>query len=255
MNDVMIVSEHFLLSLAFSMSLFSIIASSRLTGAGFIKLSTSVAGGSALLALACHLRYGSIQSPQAIYLCVYLIASTAIYAFHRDGKNIAMWILWLVQVLSGTLAIVVFHNIYTEQIIWALSSAALLGIVTYAMVLGHWYLVVPKLSEKPLVIATLVLWVIMFFKFIWTGFEVFENADYFTADTTKGAGYSFNMILLIMRATWGYLVVGIMSWFSWRLIRMRSIQSATGMLYAMTFFVLVGELMAQYMFFKFGVLF
>ncbi|PIP89879.1 MAG: hypothetical protein COW01_06435 [Bdellovibrionales bacterium CG12_big_fil_rev_8_21_14_0_65_38_15] len=255
MNDVMIVSEHFLLSLAFAMSLFSIIASSKLTGAGFIKLSTSVAGGSALLALACHLRYASLQSPQAIFLSVYLVASVLIYAFHRDGKNIAMWILWLIQVLSALWAVVVFHNTNTEQIIWALSSAGLLGIVTYAMVLGHWYLVVPKLSEKPLVIATIVLWIIMVLKIGWTGIEVSENADFFTPDTTKGAGYSFNMILLIMRAAWGYLVVGIMSIFSWRLIRMRSIQSATGMLYAMTFFVLVGELMAQYMFFKYGVLF
>ncbi len=255
MNDVMIVSEHFLLSLAFAMSIFSIIASSKLTGAGFIKLSTSVAAGSALLALACHLRYASLQSPQAIFLSVYLVISAMIYVFHRDGKSIAMWILWLVQALSALWAMVVFHNTNSEQIIWAISSASLLGIVTYAMVLGHWYLVVPKLSERPLLISTIILWVILLMKIVWTSVEVTKNADYFTLETTKGAGYSFNIILLTMRAAWGYLVVGIMSWFSWRLIRMRSIQSATGMLYAMTFFVLVGELMAQYMFFKFGVLF
>ena len=255
MNDVMIVSEHFLLSLAFAMSVFSIIASSKLTGAGFIKLSTSVAGGSGLLALACHLSYASIQSPQSIFVSIFLVASALIYAFHRDNKGIAMWTLWLIQSLSSLWAIVIFHNTYTEQVIWAVSSAALLGIVTYAMVLGHWYLVVPKLSEKPLVVSTIILWIIIVLKIGWTSVEVMENADYFTLGTTKGAGYSFNILLLTMRAAWGYLVVGVMSLFSWRLIRMRSIQSATGMLYAMTFFVLVGELMAQYMFFKFGVLF
>jgi hypothetical protein len=36
-------------------------------------------------------------------------------------------------------------------------------------------------------------------------------------------------------------------------VRMRSIQSATGVLYVMTFFVFVGELIASYMYLKMGV--
>lgn len=254
MNDVMMVSEHFLMSLAFAMALFSIIASSRLTGAGFIKLATSVGGGSGLLALALHLRYATIQSQQSLGLAVFLIASVLIYAFHRDGKSLFMWLLWGVQILGTAFALNAFHNSNLLQLSWALSSAAMFGIVTYAMVLGHWYLVVPKLSEKPLVVATLVLWAVMVIKLGWTGLETMENADYFESGTMKGAGYSFNVLLLTMRIAWGYLVVGVMSWFAWRLIRMRSIQSATGMLYAMTFFVLVGELMAQFMFFKYGMM-
>tara|TARA_R110000868_G_scaffold164359_5_gene396879 strand:+ start:4100 stop:4867 length:768 start_codon:yes stop_codon:yes gene_type:complete len=254
MNDVMIVSEHFLMSLAFSLTIFSIIASSRMTGAGFIKLATSVSGGCGLLTLALHLRYGLWSSPQSLSIIVYLVMSVLAYAFHRDGKGPVMWIVWVLQVLSMTSAMWVFHNANSENFAWAVSSAALVGIVTYSMVLGHWYLVVPKLSEKPLVIATVILWVIMLIKVSWTGFETFENANYFESGTLKGAGYSFNILLLSMRVAWGYLVVGVMSWFAWKLIRMRSIQSATGMLYAMTFFVLVGELMAQFMFFKYGMM-
>jgi hypothetical protein len=253
-NDVMIVSEHFLMSLAFSMALFSIIASSRMTGGGFIKLAVSVAAGSGVLALAIHLSYASWLTPQAISLYVFSIANIFMYLFARDGKNAFTWFLWIVQVLSALNALIIFHNSNFTQLAWAVSSAALLGIVTYAMVLGHWYLVVPKLSEKPLVIATIVLWIIMAIKIGWTGIETMNNADYFTAHTDKGAGYSFNVLLLSMRVAWGYLVVGVMSWFGWRLIRMRSIQSATGMLYAMTFFVLVGELMAQFLFFKYGMM-
>lgn len=254
MNDIMIVSEHFLISLAFAMALFSIIASSRLTGAGFIKLATSVSGGSAALALAMHLTYGEWGSIKAISLYAFLASSLLTYRLHGDGKKTLTWFLWAVQVLSSIVAMYVFHQAHTMHFAWAISSAALLGIVTYAMVLGHWYLVVPKLSEKPLVVATLVLWAIMAVKLGWTGIETMANADYFESGTMKGAGYSFNVLLLTMRVAWGYLVVGVMSWFAWRLIRMRSIQSATGMLYAMTFFVLVGELMAQFMFFKYGMM-
>lgn len=254
MNDVMMVSEHFLISLAFAMSLFSIIASSRMTGAGFLKLANSVTGAAGLLALALHLRYGVWQSPESLSLIVFLVMTIATYLYHRDGKGFFMWGVWLVQVLASLSALMVFHNSNMTNLSWAISSAALLGIVTYSMVLGHWYLVVPKLSEKPLVIATLILWIIMAIKVSWTGFEVFENADYFESGTLKGAGYSFNILLLSMRVAWGYLVIAVMSWFAWKLIRMRSIQSATGMLYAMTFFVLVGELMAQFMFFKYGMM-
>ena len=254
MNDVMIIGEHFLVCLAFSMVLFSIIASSKLTGAGFIKLGTSVSGGSALLALAMHLRYASIQSPQSISLFVFLVLSVVVYVFHRDHKGWLMWLIWATQVFFALSCLIVFHNNNMVQVLWAVSSAGLLGIVTYAMVLGHWYLVVPKLSERPLVIATIVLWIIMAIKLVWSSLDVVSNLEYFTPDTVKGAGYSFNVLLLTMRVAWGYLVVGVMSWFAWRLIRMRSIQSATGMLYAMTFFVLVGELMAQYMFIKYGMM-
>ena len=67
-----------------------------------------------------------------------------------------------------------------------------------------------------------------------------------------GAGYMFNWIVLVMRLTWGYLIIGIMSYFTWKLVKMRSIQSATGILYVMTFFVFIGELISTFFFYKYG---
>jgi len=59
-------------------------------------------------------------------------------------------------------------------------------------------------------------------------------------------------MILLMRIGWGYLIIGIMSYFAWRLIKMRSIQSATGILYVMTFFIFTGELLSGYILFKYG---
>jgi hypothetical protein len=122
------------------------------------------------------------------------------------------------------------------------------------MVMGHWYLVTPRLSEKPLQYASYISWVLLVIKVVWTVSTYINLQNYFEPHTAMGAGYSFNWLMLLMRVGWGYLVVGVMSYYSYRLISMRSIQSATGMLYAMTFFIFIGELISSYMFLQYGMM-
>jgi hypothetical protein len=120
------------------------------------------------------------------------------------------------------------------------------------MILGHWYLVVPKLSEKPLKIAALFTWAILAIKIIWSSYSLYNNYAFFEEQTQLGAGYAFNWMLLSMRVSFGYLVILGMSFFNWKLLKLRSIQSSTGILYAMTFFVFIGELVSTYIFFNYG---
>ena len=121
------------------------------------------------------------------------------------------------------------------------------------MVMGHWYLVTPKLSENPLKYALYISWVFLVVKMGWTVYGYLESPGFFTEMTTSGGGYAFNWMMLTMRIGWGYVVLGIMSIYAYRLVAMRSIQSATGMLYAMTFFVFVSELISSYMFLEYGI--
>jgi hypothetical protein len=120
------------------------------------------------------------------------------------------------------------------------------------MLLGHWYLVVPKLSERPLKVALIFTWLIMLLKFLLTCTALVKDVGFFLEGSRLGAGYMFNWIILAMRLAWGYLIIGIMSYFTWKLVKMRSIQSATGMLYVMTFFVFIGELISTFIFYKYG---
>jgi hypothetical protein len=116
------------------------------------------------------------------------------------------------------------------------------------MTLGHWYLVVPKLSEKPLKTAAIITWIILFIKIgimlfsLLTNREFFENAD------------AFLSVIVLMRILFGYVVILAMSIFNWKLVKLRSIQSSTGILYAMTFFVFMGELISTYLYFHYGLL-
>lgn len=165
-----------------------------------------------------------------------------------------MWALYFTQNIALTFLFFKLTNGYLAHFGYALSSALYLGIITYAMILGHYYLVVPKLTVRPLIKSVVILWALMFLKVASSCFELYEKWAFFTEGTRLGAGFSFNWLLLSMRWLWGYVVIAIMSYFVWKLVRMRSTQSATGIFYAMTFFVLVGELTAAYMFLSYGLL-
>lgn len=252
MAVINLIAEFFLYSVGLGLSGFSFLANTKEMGAGFLKLVSSIVGASIVLAFFLHWSYASWRSPQAILYGV-CIASTALtYFFHKEKKTFLMWGLYVLQVASLVLLLFIAHNEYVKAFTYFLSSAALLGVVTYAMVMGHWYLVTPKLSEKPLLRATLILWAVLIGKIIVTGYGVTQHLDLFEEGTRLAGGYSFNWLMIIMRVVWGYVVVGVMSIFGWKLIKMRSIQSATGILYAMTFFVFVGEMISIYLFYNYG---
>lgn len=246
------IAEFFLISLAWTYTLFSPIASSRLTGNGFIKLISNVSIGSLAISLIIHFTSSSAILSLPLYLkLASLMALVAMTLFHRDDKSLFMWMMYALVVLSLGIHLVLFSPQLLSSF-FLLSSALLLGIITYAMTLGHWYLVVPKLSERPLKIAALITWIILGLKIIFSLITTYNHYDFFEEQTSLGSGYAFNWLLLLMRMSFGYIVILGMSIFNWKLVSMRSIQSSTGILYAMTFFVFIGELVSLYIFFNFG---
>jgi hypothetical protein len=252
MANIKEIAEFFLISVAWTLTLFSPIASSKLTGNGFIKLLTNVSIGSMVIALIISfITQDKLLSYGLGLKFITLVALVATTLFHRDEKSLFMWILYAVIVVALGFHIILFSPVILNSL-FLFSSALLLGIILYSMVLGHWYLVVPKLSEKPLKIAAIVLWVILGIKIILSLMTTYNHFDFFEQQTNLGAGYAFNWLLLTMRLSFGYLVILGMSLFNWKLVKMRSIQSSTGILYAMTFFIFIGELVSNYIFFNFG---
>jgi len=253
--SIQIIVEFFLCSLALGLSSFSIIASTQLTGVGFFKLSTSLTIVCLLIALPMHLSGGVVAGDLTVPLYgVALISMGTSYFLHRDKKGPLMWAFYLLQNISLILVLFEQSDHRLVNFAYLLSSTFYLGIIVYAMVLGHWYLVVPKLSEKPLKISMIILSLLLVIKVSISTFGYFESQSFFELGTGLGAGYSFNWIMILMRAVWGYLIIGIMAYFSWRLICIRSIQSATGMLYAMVFFVFIGELISSFLYYKYGMM-
>lgn len=253
MATIVMLAEFFLLSLGLGVGVFSFLADTRETGAGFIKVLSAICGSSIFIALILHLTYGSFTDPQTLLYYGATLCFLLVYFFHKDTKSIFTWGLYAIQNILLVFLLFLMSNGIRDQFLFGLTSIVFLGSVTYAMIMGHWYLVTPRLSEKPLKVALYFTWVFLLIKLVWTVVGYQESADYFVNGTMKGGGYAFNWIMLIMRAGWGYVVLGIMSYFAYRLVAMRSIQSATGMLYAMTFFVFVAELISMYMFYEYGI--
>jgi hypothetical protein len=255
MEIVTILAEFFLISIAFSYALFSPLANSQLTGNGFIKLISNLSLGALALALIINLSFGGkLLSVANVLKIISMISFLLISLFHKDQKSPFMWSLWGIIIFALLLDLILFSNATLMSFIFLLGASTFIGVITYAMTLGHWYLVVPKLSEKPLVYAALLTWTILAIKIPVSVYSYFQHTDFFTNGTELGSGYAFNVMLLLMRVLFGYIVIIGMSYFNWRLVKMRSIQSSTGVLYAMTFFVFIGELISCYMYFNYGLL-
>ncbi|WP_127718416.1 hypothetical protein [Halobacteriovorax sp. HLS] len=252
--EIVNVAEFFFLTLALGVGLFTWVADSKMTGAGFQGLINSVCLGSTLVATIIHLTYGTFSDPFSIKYYIAAICFLLIRLFHKDEKSLFMWVLFIIHNATLLLLLLKFQNGWGPMFLFGVSSSVILGIIVYAMTLGHYYLVVPRLSENPLKVAVLVLWTILAIKITWSGLEISKNWAFFQEFTQLGGGYAFNWMMLTMRVVWGYVVILVMSIFTWKLVVIRSTQSATGVLYAMTIFVFVGELVSAYLLFKYGLL-
>lgn len=247
------IAHHFLLSLSLGMVLFSLLVNTELTGVGFYKVVLGISGSSVFFSWGLFIFSGSaIASSVSLLSALVIFISTIEFLKHDDTRSNLFWVLFFIKLAA---LFYICWDFMSQNLLnygFFLSSMGLLGSITYTMVLGHWYLVTPKLTEKPLVVGLILMWIILAIKIAITGFGYNLAQGFFENFTQLGSGYMFNWLMLSMRVLWGYLIILILSYFSWRLVRMRSLQSATGVLYVMTFFVFIGEVISTYLFFNHG---
>lgn len=136
----------------------------------------------------------------------------------------------------------------------ALLSSLLLGFSLMAMLLGHWYLVQPKLSINELGRLTGILIVLILIRFLFgTAVIGTRLADQSEAEIYRYLFGSTSGIFVLMRWTWGLLAPLVLSYFVWGTVRIRSTQSATGILYVVVLSVLTGETLSQFLALAYGI--
>ena len=253
-SNTQVISHFFLLSMAFGTQILSPVVNTKLTGVGFYKLCTAIVLGSLILALGIDI-FMSPALTMLDYVCygILIVANVMSFAFHRDQKSIWMWALYITQLLTFTFLIYHVFNFEASWINLFFISASLLGISNFSMLLGHYYLVVPKLSEEPLIYCLNIFWIVIFIRITSSiAFLSSSGAAYLEEGTLLGDGYIYNWLFISMRYLWGYAAPLTLSFFTYKLCRLRSIQSATGVLYIVEFFVIVGELISAYLMSKHG---
>jgi len=122
-----------------------------------------------------------------------------------------------------------------------LSAAAFLGTATTAMLMGHSYLVAPAMSLVPLFRLLAGLGASL-------GLRMALAATGLWWWTTRSAGVNLDteMVLwLAVRWALGFLGPLILGWLAWETARIRSTQSATGILYVVVIVCFLGELTSQ----------
>jgi hypothetical protein len=130
-----------------------------------------------------------------------------------------------------------------------LSSAALLGGACTAMVLGHWYLVIPSMEVGHLQrmvgfhIVTLIGRVAVVA--IVLGLAV--GVPLASGQSLRRYVTSLDGIFFWQRMLFGLLAPAVLSYLTWETAKIRSTQSATGILYVDFFTVVVGEVLAGYL--------
>jgi hypothetical protein len=253
-STTQIITHTFLLALAFGTQLFAPVVNTRLTGVGFFKLGTSIVLASLVLALGVDFfMEPAVLTTDFILYGILIAANILTSIFHRDQKSWVMWALYLIQIISFIYLIFQLYLPAPAWIMFFMFSMALLGISNFSMLLGHYYLVVPKLTEEPLIYCLFIFWIVLFLKLMWSLSVILSTGLPFLAEGTQlGDGYMYNWLFISMRYLWGYAAPLILSFFTFRLCKIRSIQSATGVLYIIEFFVIVGELISIYLMSKHG---
>jgi hypothetical protein len=131
-----------------------------------------------------------------------------------------------------------------------LAGAMALGSALAGLSLGHWYLVSPTLSLKPLIQVTFLCLGAVGAQSILLPVLLFASGP-----SQQGVQQLFSGYLAFfgVRVVFGLLVPLIATIMTWRTARIRSLDSATGLLYIVTALILAGEIAARTLFFLTGV--
>lgn len=131
-----------------------------------------------------------------------------------------------------------------EPLAVLLGSMALGGALT-GLSLGHWYLVAPTLSLRPLIRVTFFLLAALVAQ---SGLLLLLLAS----GPTVQRLIAEQPLFFVIRVTFGLLVPVAATVMVWRTARIRSLDSATGLLYVVATMVLVGEIVARTLYFLAG---
>ncbi len=131
------------------------------------------------------------------------------------------------------------------------ASLCLAGIVLCTLLLGHWYLLSPRMSFRPLVRGAL-----QFFAAVWLRLAILVAILFaFGWGNGLNGGLFLNQLFswndfgmfFLLRLFWGIIGPLVLSFMVYKTAQIQSNQSATGILYVALVFVLIGELIANYL--------
>jgi len=237
---------------------------SRDAGVKFFRFNAGLAAILIAIALAFRPAVADGGTIESVALAALLLSETAIVVYWATVGRMLAGIrpllvgvavgAGLLAVVSQALAIVGDRGLPAEVLTIAsfLSSAALLGGACTAMILGHWYLVIPSMQVSHLQsivrvhIASMVARIAVVAAAVWFALATGYAIDPILGPTFRRYIFSVDGIFFWQRVLFGLAGPAVLSYLTWETAKIRSTQSATGILYVDFFTVVVGEVLAKY---------
>ena len=226
-------------------------------GPGFYRLTLLVGFG--CLALGLGLRFGpaadTLPTLSTASLVAYAVSATATMVFmfglQQDAGPRFAWltaagVAGLIAVLADS-AMVSGAETLTPASTFLysfglLSAVPSVGAVLFGMLLAHWYLIEPRMPMKPLQ-RTIILFAATQVALLISlgGVVAYHWPEWTGMDGGLLRAFTLgNALFVAMRLFLGVLAPIGLAWMTWETVKIRSIQSATGIFYAATVFVLFG---------------
>ena len=198
---------------------------------------------------------GALRACFAVFLALTLLYNVLVWREDRE-RSLAFGLLAAAAGFTaiGLLAYQVsppawsFAGVLLSLLVGALA----LGLVSEAMILGHWYLVSPKLPGQPLQELTMLLMAVLALQAL----LLIVNAAIPARETPESsailAGSLSSNPAFWLRVGVGLLFPLALSYMAWRSSLEQAMMSATGLLYIAVGAVLVGEVLARGLLFVTG---
>jgi hypothetical protein len=246
----------FLFRLTFGVAAAMGVTDSRQVTSGFFRVHLWVLlGVQTLAALATYSWPLNAKTPAAaIGLWQFAAAVTAAVASYvaavvwmYERQALGKTLVWLVAALALSSSLVPLlygkHSLVVLQVGDRISSGALLGLVTTAMLLGHWYLNTPTMQLAPLRKLILLLAAAVVVRMIVCGCGL--ALELTLGGQSQAPGLVSWLLFVVLRWLAGLVGVLGLTWLTWQTLKVPNTQSATGILYAAVILAFIGELASQ----------
>jgi hypothetical protein len=172
----------------------------------------------------------------------YLGATIWMYERRLAGK-IAVWLVAALALAGCLLPLLESTRPLAFQAADRVTGGLLLGLVTAAMLLGHWYLNTPTMKLAPLKRLILLLAAAVLVRAIVSGSGLWLELGHH-AFREMSEMHTW-VVFLVLRWLAGIAGVLGLAWLTWQTLKIPNTQSATGILYAAVVLALIGELTSQ----------
>lgn len=227
----------FLIDLASGLYLFLPLVGRRNAGVKFYRLILITTG---VLALCSQLpqRFRPLEATAVVLTII-------VYVTLRYPKRLVFRIpSALLSVVYLVAPVIAWREAMHTSIVWsivgALSSVGLLGSVTMAMLLGHWYLVVRGMAIDPLKRLTKATLAATIVKIVVVTIAIIAGGAWYDIAIRQG-------IFFWMRAGWGLAGPLLLYPMVWGTVKIRSTMAATGILYVEVVAVVIGEVLGAWL--------